>query len=251
MNDEPRLSKEQLLRLARQMRTRPLPIMKWSAGDTENDNDYTFRIDGKSVLHSQWMARPDETAGCHLRFRGNKLLERTKTVVLKYSGKPVRPDKLRDRRKWEKNKYSDFPQDPYQLDLSIPLQNIETGMQVLFSTHTEWGRNAILELFEHWARTDHRPIIQLEKQELPTSGDKHIIVGAFNIVSQDENAISDDDVIDLVKDAIVNEPASDEPALDDELNSAVAKAGASDPISTGNGTARSRRNSDMDDDIPF
>lgn len=239
MNDDTPLSKEKLLRLARQMQTRPLPFMKWGA--TKTDGEYTFRIDGKSVLHSQWMARADETAGCYLRFRGSKLLERSETVVLKYSGRPVRPDKLRDRSKWEKGDYSDFPKDPYQLDLAIPLQNIETGLRVLFSIHTEWGRNAILELFERWARTDHRPIIQLEKQELPTTGDKHIIVGALNIISQDEGVISDDDVIDLSKDAIVNEPANDEPNGADTF--------LADTISTGRPPRK--RNADMDDDISF
>ena len=227
MNKE---TQERLLRIGKKMQAKSLPFLKW--GDVKGvSSEITFRINGKSVLHSQWIARADEAAACYCRFsgkaEGSKLLQKGPTVVLLYSGLPSRPDSHHDRDKWLKSDYGDYRKDPWQLQYEIPLQHVETGDLALFTSSVEWGRQAIGAVIEYFANTRRRPIVQLEKREVPISGGKTLIVGALDIVSPDE---SDDIGVDLTKDAVVNEPAT---------------------VTNGSGASKSNGGGDMDDDIPF
>ena len=108
-------TQERMLRIGKKMQQKSLPFLRW--GDVKGvSNEITFRLNGKSVLHSQWIARADETAVCYCRFsskaEGSKLLEKSPTVVLLESDLPSRPDSHMDRNKWPKSDYGDYKKAP-------------------------------------------------------------------------------------------------------------------------------------------
>ena len=216
-DDIPKEDLERLRRIAKKMQTKSLPYFKW--GETT-----FFQLNGKSVLHSQWIARSDETAACYCKFINRKLIEKGPTVVLLETGLPPQPDDYNDREKWIESDYG-YKKTPWQLQYEIPLQQVETGELALFSSFTEWGRATIGATIEYFSSMRRRPIVQLEKREQPGNGGKTIIVGALDIVAPDEG---DDGGIDLTKDAINN-----------------------DPISSGVPASKRNGGGDMGDEIPF
>ena len=100
----------------------------------------------------------------------------------------------------------------------LPLQEIETEELAIFSSGHEWTRQAIGAAIEYFGKSSRRPIVQLETRETVKDG-QTVIIGALDIVAPDD---SDDLVVDITK--------------------AGGNSGTATP---------KKRNSDMDDDIPF
>src|SRR5258708_37948432 len=55
---------ERLLQIAKRMQQKSLPYLKW-ADTVPSGGGHTFRINGNSVLHSQWIARADEAVAVY------------------------------------------------------------------------------------------------------------------------------------------------------------------------------------------
>ena len=195
-DDIPEEELEQFRRVGKRMQQKSLPYLKWGA--TNIDKEITFRLKGKNMQHSQWIAQADEVAACYVHFVGKVCLGRGPTVVILRNGLPPEPADNFDKTKWVDGDYG--KRKPWQLQYEIALQHPETGDQVLFSSTTEWGRNAIGATIEYFTNTRRRPIVQLEKREI-IDGSKTIIIGALDIVRSDEG---DEDNVDLTKDAVVN-----------------------------------------------
>jgi len=227
-------TKDRLLRVSRKAQTKSLPYLNFNG---QNNN---FWLNGKPVLHSQWIALADETAASWCRFVNKQLIEKTPTVCLYTHDEPERPHSFEDRKQWPISDKYGTARDPWTFQLELPLQQVETGELAIFTSSNEWTRQSIGAVIEYFARTRRRPIIQLELRET-TVNDNTVFSGALDIVAPDE---SDEFVVDLVRGGVLNEPAAG--------NSTVAKATADDSISTGNGSiAPPKKNADMDDDIPF
>jgi hypothetical protein len=199
----PKEIEERILRLGRKAQTKSLPFVKWKDG--------TFEINDRSVLHSQWIALADQATAGWVRWNSNftKVEQKTPTVCIYEHDEPARP------------MTPDGSKNMWRLQLELPLQQIETSELALFTSNTEWARQAIGTVLEYFAKTHRRPIVQLEAREA-IKDDKPMVVGALDIVAPDEG---DDFVIDITR--------SGTPAA-------------------GNGAAApGSKSSDMDDNIPF
>ena len=205
-DEMPKEVQERLLRIGKRLQTKSLPFVKW------NHNNNTFEINDKQVLHSQWIALPDQaTAGWNRWNSSFSQVEKKSDTVCIYEQDALPRPKMPE----------GAQKDTWRPQFELPLQQIETGELALFTSGYEWARQAIGAAIEYFAKTHRRPIVQLEARETIKDG-KPVVVGALDIVAPDEG---DNFVIDITR--------SGDPA-------------------TGNGAAApGSKHPDMDDDIPF
>lgn len=218
---------ERLLHYARRAKVKSLPWVAYKDG--------TFKLNGKSILHSQWIALVDQaTMGWYRYTADNKKLLEKHTVNIFNTDLPPRPNTFTDRSKWAKNDYGTL-KDPWGIGWELPLQQPETGELAVFNSNAEWAKQAIGDVIEYFAQSRRRPIIQLEVRETIKDA-KTIKVGALDIVGPDE---SDDFVVDLARSVVVDDPA------------APKSNGGSDPVAKFDEDEASKKHDDMDDDIPL
>jgi hypothetical protein len=163
-----------------------------------------------------------------------------------------------DKAFWERDNNTGEPKDPWNYGFGLPMMNAETGAFVVFKIGSHGGRGAIAGLVASYTRNKHLgyPIVTLS-----TDSYKNKKYGGYTSVPVFVNVGYDmppaplitsrgNDPVDGGNDA----PRVIENKIDADIDITPPLAPArppthakEDPISTG----RPRKNSDLDDDIPF
>jgi hypothetical protein len=109
----------------------------------------------------------DQARGGYQRFRGKGERPELK-IDLVFGGKPPEREQLGDTdpSQWEVSDMTGRPEDPWREVLMVPLQSIETGEVLVFSTMSITGLRAVSNLLTQSARLgakdpDHYPVVAL------------------------------------------------------------------------------------------
>ena len=117
-------------------------------------------------LGTEYIAQPIAWTKVWIKFKDGKVVER-KLYRAALKEKPVDREDLdewEDRSGWELG-LDDKPQDPWVKQYLLPLENAETGELVVFTTSSVFGRIAVAELCDGWAKQRGKrgvPVIEIQ-----------------------------------------------------------------------------------------
>jgi hypothetical protein len=154
-----------------------------------------------------------------------------------------------DKSLWEKDDSTGDPKDPWSYGYGLPMVNAETGAFVVFKIGSKGGKGAIAGMVASYTRNSHlgHPIVTLS-----TGSYKNKKHGGYTSYPVFINAGYDAPPAPVIANG-GNDPGGGNSArvIEHKANADIdiieSNEPAHDPISTG----RPRKNSDMDDDIPF
>jgi hypothetical protein len=133
-----------------------------------------------------------------------------------------------DQAQWERDRSGQL-KDPWSLQYYLPMEDPENCEITIFVTGSDGGVEAILKLCDTFGKNAEKgsPVVKLGVTSYSHQEWGRVFKPDLQVVSWDSNVV-------ITAPPASGSPKSPAPAVDD-------------PISTG----RPRRNSDMDDDIPF
>jgi hypothetical protein len=151
-----------------------------------------------------------------------------------------------DRSLWEKDKSTGLPKDPWAYGLGLPMMNAETGAVVIFKIGSVGGMGAIAGQVASYTRNRHLgyPIVTLS-----TGSYKNKKYGGYTSYPVFVSAGYDTPPAPVIANR-GSADGADTKVIERQVDNAditPPPVRKDDPISTG----RPRKNSDMDDDIPF
>jgi hypothetical protein len=130
--------------------------------------------DDEVPLGTQYIAHANQLTYCWIKFRDKKVVERRMGKAVEKWIPPER-DELDDKdpATWEKG-LDGKPKDPWLFQHLLPLEHLESGDLVIFTTGSVGGKIATEELVHQYARRLKRkssralPIVKLASKDMPT-----------------------------------------------------------------------------------
>jgi hypothetical protein len=171
-----------------------------------------FVNDDEIPLGTEFVAHANQWTYCWLNFMNGKVTDRRMSKVAEGIAPPRREDLGdNDPSKWETG-LDGKPKNPWSLQYLLPLENLENGEVLIFTTGSVGGKMGVAELCRTWARRAKKglralPIVKLSAIDMPTKVFGPVPRPHFRIVNWDEAAASSIEVIPF-------NAASD---LDDEI----------------------------------
>jgi hypothetical protein len=214
------------------------------------------------VTGAACVALVDKTTG-YWRYwnEETKRFERYSTVNCMTSKPPDRPNVYTDKTKWKYNKNRDKQFDPLKLCLELPLQIQDTGNLICFIADDFTQHRAVSALLKTFRENKRRPVIELGFKAADWIDDngQEKQDAYFEILGADPgDADLVDDVPDDQGDIAVIDVKHDEHGLkaDPSISTGPISGNGAAPSKSANDSTSvagmaPRRNSDMDDDIPF
>lgn len=166
-------------------------------------------------LGTEYIAHPEGWTKSWIKFEENKVVERRLYCIARGEKPPEREDlDDQDKSDWTKG-LDGKPQDPWQPQSLLPLENPMSGEIVVFASSSFGGKRAVADLCSAWAKREQRgyrgqPLVQLQSVEMPTK--------KFGKVQRPEFKITG--WTDTAGDAFVDAPTSKKTAadaVDDEI----------------------------------
>ena len=155
-------------------------ILKFKKGDY-------FIGEQKVPLLTEYLAHPEAWTKCWTKFEDNKVVDRRFYRVAR-GEKPSEREDLdeRDESTWTAG-LDGKPQDPWQQQSLLPLEDPTSGEVVVFATGSFGGKRAVGELCSAWAKREKRgyhgqPLVQLQRGEMPTKKFGKVPCPEFKIV---------------------------------------------------------------------
>jgi hypothetical protein len=167
-----------------------------------------FIGDDEVPLGSEYLAHASQWVKCWIKFAGGKVAERKMGKVAEGYVPPER-EVLgdNDQSKWELG-LDNRPKDPWSLQYLLPLENLESGDIVVFTTSSIGGRIGVSDLCKAFARRAKKgsralPIIKLSTTDMQSKKYGDVPRPEFEITNWDD--ASGGEVIPPVADDIDDE----------------------------------------------
>ena len=144
-------------------------------------------------LLTEYLAHPEAWTKCWTKFEDNRVADRRLYCVARGEQPPEREDlDERDESTWTAG-LDGKPQDPWQQQFLLPLEDPTSGEVVVFATGSFGGKRAVGALCSAWAKREKRgyhgqPLVQLQCGELPTKKFGKVPAPEFKIVGWRDTA---------------------------------------------------------------
>jgi hypothetical protein len=196
-------------------------LMKFRDG--RDTNKWYFIQDDVIPLGTKYLAHATAWTKVWIKFvDGKRVAHKPYRVALKELPPPREELDDCDEASWPKR--DGKPNDPWVFQHLLPLENLETGEVVIFTTATVGGRIAVSELAEKYAEqkiakrraNQHggQPIIQLAWCEMPTKYGTKRPRPVFEIVGWDETEVSR---ASIPEETLTENTAADDDDMNDEI----------------------------------